>query len=202
MLDFDLALLYEVETKRINEQVKRNLDKFPLDFMFRLTLKEWEFMRSQNATASQKKRNANITPYVFTEHGVTMLASVLKSKKAIDMNIAIVRAFTAMRCGYKVVEAKNGQHALKKYLEHKDGIHMLISDLVMPDISGVVLAEHIRGLQSDIRILFISGYIRDQETRDRLLDDNRNFLQKPFSPKVFASRVRAALDLNESGIEP
>ncbi len=86
MLDFDLALLYEVETKRINEQVKRNLDKFPLDFMFRLTLKEWEFMRSQNATASQKKRNANITPFVFTEHGVTMLASVLKSKKAIDMN--------------------------------------------------------------------------------------------------------------------
>ncbi len=105
-------------------------------------------------------------------------------------------------CGYKVVEAKNGQHALKKYLEHKDGIHMLISDLVMPDISGVVLAEHIRGLQSDIRILFISGYIFDQETRDRLLVDNRNFLQKPFSPKVFASRVRAALDLHESGIEP
>ncbi len=110
MLDFDLALLYEVETKRINEQVKRNLDRFPLDFMFRLTPKEWEFirsqnatasenegMRSQNATASQKKRNINITPYAFTEHGVTMLASVLKSKRAIDMNIAIVRAFIAMR---------------------------------------------------------------------------------------------------------
>lgn len=110
MLDFDLALLYEVETKRINEQVKRNLDRFPLDFMFRLTLKEWEFIRSQiatapeiegirsqNATASQKKRNINITPYAFTEHGVTMLASVLKSKRAIDMNIAIVRAFIAMR---------------------------------------------------------------------------------------------------------
>ncbi len=97
MLDFDLALLYEVETNRINEQVKRNLDRFPLDFMFRLTPKEWEFIRSQNATASQKKRNINITPYAFTEHGVTMLASVLKSKRAIDMNIAIVRAFIAMR---------------------------------------------------------------------------------------------------------
>ena len=110
MLDFDLALLYEVETKRINEQAKRNIDRFPLDFMFRLTLKEWgtirsqiatasenESMRSQNATASQKKRNTNITPYAFTEHGVTMLASVLKSKKAIDMNIAIVRAFIAIR---------------------------------------------------------------------------------------------------------
>ena len=110
MLDFDLALLYDVETKRVNEQVKRNLDRFPQDFMFRLTLKEWEFIRSQNATApkeegilstnvpsSQKKRNNNITPYAFTEHGVTMLASVLKSKRAIDMNIAIVRAFIAMR---------------------------------------------------------------------------------------------------------
>ena len=104
--------------------------------------------------------------------------------------------------GYKVVDAKNGQQALKKYLERKDGIHMLITDLVMPDISGVVLAEHIRELQSDIRILFMSGYIREQETRDRLLVDNRNFLQKPFLPKVFASRVRAALDLHESGIEP
>jgi phage regulator Rha-like protein len=110
MLDFDLAELYEVETKRINEQVKRNQDRFPQDFMFRLTEKEWFSMRSQivtasaneripsqNATASQKKRNTTATPYAFTEHGVTMLASVLRSKKAIDMNIAIVRAFTAMR---------------------------------------------------------------------------------------------------------
>ena len=110
MLDYDLADLYEVETKRINEQVRRNKDRFPEDFMFRITVKEWqtirsqiatasenEGMRSQNLTASQNKRNTNITPYAFTEHGVTMLASVLKSKKAIDMNIAIVRAFTAMR---------------------------------------------------------------------------------------------------------
>jgi phage regulator Rha-like protein len=110
MLDFDLAILYEVETKRINEQVKRNSDRFPQDFMFKLTIKEWNLMRSQFATAfvnedmqsqiataSQKKRNITVTPYAFTEHGVTMLASVLKSKKAIDMNIAIVRAFTAMR---------------------------------------------------------------------------------------------------------
>jgi phage regulator Rha-like protein len=110
MLDFDLAMLYEVETKRINEQVKRNNDRFPQDFMFKLTIKEWNMMRSQFATAcvnegmqsqfataSQKKRNITVTPYAFTEHGVTMLASVLKSKKAIDMNIAIVRAFTAMR---------------------------------------------------------------------------------------------------------
>lgn len=97
MLDYDLADLYEVETKRLNEAVKRNVERFPPDFMFKLTVKEWETIRSQFATASQKKRNVNITPYAFTEHGVTMLASVLRSGKAVKMNIAIVRAFIALR---------------------------------------------------------------------------------------------------------
>ena len=97
MLDFNLAELYEVETRRLNEQVKRNTDKFPEDFMFRLTEKEWEIMQSQIAMSSRKHRGKVYTPYAFTEHGVTMLASVLRSKTAIAMNIAIVRAFTAMR---------------------------------------------------------------------------------------------------------
>jgi len=117
MLDFDLAILYEVETKRLNEQVKRNLERFPEDFMFRLTAKEWQMMRSQNATAStqnidqqstknmrsqiatasQKKRNTGITPYAFTEHGVTMLASILKSERAVKMSIAVVRAFIELK---------------------------------------------------------------------------------------------------------
>ena len=109
MLDFDLAELYEVETRRLNEQVKRNTNKFPEDFMFRLTEREWEMMQSQIAMSSKngnlsqiamsskKHRGKVYTPYAFTEHGVTMLASVLRSKKAVAMNIAIVRAFTAMR---------------------------------------------------------------------------------------------------------
>ena len=110
MLDFDLAELYEVETKLLNQAVKRNNHRFPEDFMFRLTVREWEIMRSQFVTASenegmrlqivtasQKKRNTSVTPFAFTEHGVTMLASVLRSKRAIDMNIAIVRAFIAIR---------------------------------------------------------------------------------------------------------
>jgi len=95
MLDFDLAELYEVETKRINEQVKRNKERFPVDFMFKITVKEWNSIQSQIATGSQKHRGS--APYAFTEHGVTMLASVLRSKKAIDMNIAIVRAFIAIK---------------------------------------------------------------------------------------------------------
>ena len=109
MLDFDLAVLYEVETRIMNQAVKRNADKFPEDFMFRLTSNEWDVIQlqdaiskdvsnsSQNVMSSNKNRGKIYLPYAFTEHGVTMLASVLRSKRAIDMNIAIVRAFTAMR---------------------------------------------------------------------------------------------------------
>lgn len=97
MLDYDLAELFDVETKRLNEAVKRNSDRFPVRFMFRLSVKEWDEMRSQFATASQSKRNSGITPYAFTEHGVTMLASILRSKKAVHMNIAIVEAFISLK---------------------------------------------------------------------------------------------------------
>ena len=108
MLDFDLAVLYKVETKRLNEHVKRNLARFPVDFMFQLTEKEWQsvqgnpgffqsFNRSQNATGSVKNRNKQYLPYAFSEHGVTMLASVLRSENAITANIVIVRAFIALR---------------------------------------------------------------------------------------------------------
>jgi hypothetical protein len=98
MLDFDLAELYGVETKVLNQSVKRNSERFPERFMFRLAAKEWNSMRSQFVTASgQAKRNIRVTPFAFTEHGVTMLASVLRSKKAIRMNIAIVEAFISLR---------------------------------------------------------------------------------------------------------
>ena len=98
MLDFDLAELYDVETKALNQAVKRNSERFPERFMFRLTIKEWESMRSQIVTASyQGKRNIKLTPFAFTEHGVTMMSSILKSKKAIKMNIAIVEAFIALK---------------------------------------------------------------------------------------------------------
>ena len=98
MFDFDLAQLYDVETKVLNQSVKRNLERFPERFMFRLTVNEWNIIRSQFVTASsQAKRNIRITPFAFTEHGVTMLASVLRSKKAIRMNIAIVEAFISLR---------------------------------------------------------------------------------------------------------
>lgn len=107
MLDFDLAELYEVETRVLNQAIKRNIESFPEDFMFRLTKEEWEELLSQAVNISPssqivmmdlpKNRTGKYLPYAFTEHGVTMLASVLKSPKARKMNIAIVRAFVALR---------------------------------------------------------------------------------------------------------
>ncbi len=96
MLDFDLAELYEVETKMLKRAVKRNINRFPQDFMFELTAEEYTALRYQIGALKQGQ-HAKYLPFAFTEHGVTMLASVLHSEKAITMNIAIVRAFIALR---------------------------------------------------------------------------------------------------------
>ena len=95
MLDDDLAELYQVETRRLNEQVKRNVDRFPEDFMFQLTESEWENLKSQNATSSWGGRRK--MPYAFTEHGVLMLSSVLNSDRAIQVNIQIMRIYAKLR---------------------------------------------------------------------------------------------------------
>jgi len=110
MLDFDLAELYEVPTKVLNQAVKRNIKRFPNDFMFRLTQEEWQEMWSQFVTTqegskttrsqivtTQESRRKDSTPYAFTEQGIAMLSGVLNSDKAIAMNIAIMRAFVEIR---------------------------------------------------------------------------------------------------------
>ena len=97
LFDFDLAELYEVETRVLNQAVKRNIDIFPSDFMFQLTESEWGRMSSQIVMTSPNKRPKSALPFAFTEHGVTMLANVLKSKKARLTSIAIVRAFIALK---------------------------------------------------------------------------------------------------------
>lgn len=95
MLDEDLAELYGIETKRLNEQVARNPDRFPKDFMFRLTDEEFANLKSQFATSSWGGRRS--LPYAFTEHGVLMLSSVLNSRQAIQVNIQIMRIYTRIR---------------------------------------------------------------------------------------------------------
>jgi hypothetical protein len=95
LLDADLADLYGVATKVLNQAVKRNLDRFPEDFMFQLTPEEWGNMRSQIVTSSRRKLSA--VPYAFTEQGVAMLSSVLRSQRAVEVNIAIMRTFVQLR---------------------------------------------------------------------------------------------------------
>jgi hypothetical protein len=97
MLDNDLAEVYQVETKILNRAVKRNLTRFPIDFMFQLTVEEAESMRFQIGTASASKRNVRFRPYAFTEHGAVMLATVLNSPTAIEASIKVVRAFVHFR---------------------------------------------------------------------------------------------------------
>lgn len=101
MLDYDLAELYEVLTKNLNLAVKRNLKRFPSDFMFQLTKPEWEYINSlrlQNETLENGRgKYSKYLPYAFTEQGVAMLSGILNSDKAIDVNIAIMRAFIALK---------------------------------------------------------------------------------------------------------
>lgn len=97
MLDSDLAELYEVPTKRLNEAVRRNRDRFPEDFMLELTAEEAESLRSQFATSNVGRGGRRYAPYVFTEQGVAMLSSVLRSERAVQVNIAIMRAFVRLR---------------------------------------------------------------------------------------------------------
>ena len=106
MLDYDLAAIYGVETRALNQAVKRNMERFPQDFMFRLTESEWENVKrnllvdnmpSQIVIASPNRRNKSAPPYAFTEHGAVMLASVLRSPSAVQMSVMVTRAFIAMR---------------------------------------------------------------------------------------------------------
>jgi hypothetical protein len=98
LLDEDLALLYGVETKVLVQAVKRNLDRFPEDFMFQLGVEEWEYLRSQSVTSKPEGRGGRrYAPYAFTEQGVAMLSSVLKSEQAVQVNIEIMRAFVRLR---------------------------------------------------------------------------------------------------------
>lgn len=97
ILDRDLATLYKVDTKRLNEQVKRNKERFPEDFMFQLSTEEFENWKSQFATSKSIIMGARKKPYAFTESGIAMLSSVLRSEVAIEVNIRIMRAFVAMR---------------------------------------------------------------------------------------------------------
>jgi hypothetical protein len=129
MLDRDLALLYEVETKRINEQIKRNIARFPENFMFQLNEIEYENLKSQNATSSWG--GSRKLPYAFTEHGVLQLSNVLKSERATQMSIKIIEVFVSLR-DYLLtnLNLKLEVEAIKKKLvNHDKNIELVFSYL-------------------------------------------------------------------------
>jgi hypothetical protein len=138
MLDSDLAKLYGVETKVLNQAVKRNIERFPDDFMFQLTKEEWKNLKSQFVT-SRQWGGRRTPPYAFTEQGVAMLSSVLKSEQAIKINIAIMRVFVKIR-----QFAANYSNLLKKIDElqksdaeqnkHIANIYKIIEELIKPEI--------------------------------------------------------------------
>lgn len=97
LLDADLATLYEVKTRRLNEAVRRNRERFPEDFMFQLTWEEDKVLRSQIAISNEGRGGRRYRPYAFTEQGIAMLSSVLRSRRAIEVNIAIMRTFVRLR---------------------------------------------------------------------------------------------------------
>ena len=116
MLDSDLAELYGVETKHINQAVKRNETRFPKDFMFQLSKEEFENWRSQIVTSNSDKMGLRRPPYAFTEQGVSMLSAVLKSEIAVDISVKIIRAFVEMR---KIINSDNALFYKIDFLEKR-----------------------------------------------------------------------------------
>ena len=152
ILDRDLAALYQVETRVLNQAVKRNLERFPEDFMFQLTKEEWgnlrsqivtssdtEFLRSQNVTLDENWKSQFVTsnsikmgvrkmPYAFTEHGVVMLASLLRSEIAVTMSVQITRAFVAMR--RTIAALASTESKIELLNERVEKLNMYIEDIL------------------------------------------------------------------------
>lgn len=160
MLDFDLAELYQVETRILNQSVKRNLKRFPLDFMFQLTADEWEILKSQFVISSWG--GTRKLPYAFTEQGLAMLSGILNSDIAIQVNINIMRAFVAIRQLIanppvdRVGQLENQMKELKEYIEEVFADYNDIND------------------DTRMQLELINQTLAELQTQKRLADKPRN----------------------------
>jgi len=129
IFDADLAQLYGVATKRLNEQVKRNTERFPEDFVFQLTKEEYAALRSQSATSNSGRGGRRYLPYAFTEHGAIMAANVLNSQRAIEISIFVVRAFVRLRrvLASHIELAKKLEELEQRVGEHDEAIRSLVA---------------------------------------------------------------------------
>ena len=149
MLDFDLAELYQVETRVLNQAVKRNIDRFPEDFMFQVTAEEWVVISSQFVMTSRNKRPKSALPLAFTEHGVVMLSSVLRSDIAVQTSVLITRAFVAMRqmiANSPVIMSAQHQKEMKELKEYIEDVFADQNDInedtrMQIELINQVLAE-------------------------------------------------------------
>ena len=149
MLDRDLAELYQVETRVLNQAVKRNIDRFPEDFMFQVTAEEWVVISSQFVMTSKNKRPKSALPLAFTEHGVVMLSSVLRSDIAVQTSVLITRAFVAMRqmiANSPVIMSAQHQKEMKELKEYIEDVFADQNDInedtrMQIELINQVLAE-------------------------------------------------------------
>jgi hypothetical protein len=154
MLDRDLAELYGVETKHINQAVKRNEARFPNDFMFQLSKEEFENWRSQIVTSNSDKMGLRRPPYAFTEQGVSMLSAVLKSEIAIDISVKIIRAFVEMR---KIINSDNALFYKIDFLEKRQISYELKTDTKINQILNALEDKTLKPKQG----IFYDGQIFD-----------------------------------------
>ena len=218
MIDRDLALLYGVETKRLNEQVKRNIERFPDDFMFQLSKEDVEILKSQNATSSWGGDRR--LPYAFTEQGIAMLSSVLKSQTAVDVNIRIMRAFVSMRrfiatnaqlfqrletIEYHQLEMKQRQEVTDKRI---DEVFKRL-DANIPPLQGIFYDGQVfdayRFVSDLIRkakhsIVLIDNYVDD--TVLALLDKRQNGVMATIYTQRISSRFQLDVDRHNAQYPP
>jgi len=142
VLDSDLAALYQVQTSRLNQAVKRNANRFPQDFMFQLTENEVEYLISQIAISKPGRGGRRTLPYAFTEHGIAMLSSVLNSERAVQVNIMIVRAFIRLR---EMVSQSKDIAARVEKLEHKQDRVASVIEVLVEDIDK--LADEVKRIK-------------------------------------------------------
>lgn len=131
MLDFDLAEMYGVQTKRLKEQVRRNIERFPPDFMFELSKNEWNELVANCDQLPDKLKHSSITPFAFTQEGVAMLSGVLRSPTAIQVNISIMRAFVSLRqyaLGYAELNQKLETFMIETNMQFND-IYQALTEL-------------------------------------------------------------------------
>lgn len=170
MIDRDLAEMYQVEVKRLNEQVKRNIDRFPQTFRFQLTEKEYENLKSQFATSSSSHGGRRYLPYAFTEQGVAMLSSVLRSDVAVNVSIQIMNAFVQMRklIGQKTLQQLRFNNIENKLVEHDQKFEQIFKAIESKDLPQ-------KGIFYDGQVFdaynFVADIIRKAKTSVILIDN-------------------------------